>query len=574
MFRQLLIMMLVLGFALCGSQNILAAKKVAFLVGVNKYKKPGFRNLSYAERDVSEMSKQLKTFGFDVTLILGKEATKTKLESTIDKLVEPLTKEDLILVMLTGHGVQRTGGDAFYCPFDAIAEKDETLFSLSKLLKTTLAPNVGTKLLLIDACRNDPDAGRGRSGGIQGKVIALPEDTAVMFSCRSGQQSFENDQIKHGIFTFCVLEALQGGAINHGEISWSDLQSRVKRKMSSSDMTKYIPKGRRQTPIPAGGVPYTVLARVEIVKPKPVEMSKPNSVIMSNPKVEEKAKPKNPLEPSLLVVPFIEEQAKAKQTEWAIYLKRKPTITNSIGMTFNIIPPGEFKMGHSKSSEELSKLLFSKAKSVDDEYLHTVRLTKPYYLGVTEVTQRQWKSVMRTEPWKDKKDIKEGDDYPATFVSWEDAQKFIEKLGQSERVSNYRLPTEAEWEYACRAGSDEIYCFGDSPQRLESYAWYEKNSMGYSKPFAHRVKLRRDNIFGLYDIHGNVSEWCLDWYGKDYYKKSPLSNPSGPITESDTRVFRGGDFANSAWLSRSAHRSSYAPKSKNDLIGFRLVRTP
>lgn len=562
-----LIITCAISFIYCTPQTVQAAKKVAFLVGVNKYKKPGFRNLAYAERDVSEMSKQLKSFGFDVTLILGKDATKTKLDTTINKLVAPLSKEDLILVMLTGHGVQRTGGDAYYCPYDANAGDDATLFSLSKLLNTTLAPNVGTKLLLIDACRNDPDPGRGRSGGIQGKRITLPEDTAVMFSCKSGQQSFENDEIKHGVFTYCVLQSLNEGAKNGGEISWLGLLSRVNRKMASADATKYIPKGRRQTPIPAGGVPFTVLARVKIIKPKASSETAP--AMKKNPPAKAVVRS----QPDLLVVPFTKKQAQAKQTEWAKHLKLKSTTTNSIGMKFNLTPPGEFEMGRVKNSYELASAFKTKKENFADEYPHKVRLTKPYYMGTTEVTQEHWLKVMKTLPWRESDQVKLGNDFPATFVSWEDAIKFIEALNQKEdRV--YRLPTEAEWEYACRAGSNTMYCYGDSQETMKTFAWFERNTVFAKEDYAHLVGQKQANNFGLFDVHGNVWEWCADGYNENFYRTSPADNPVELNATTGNRVIRGGSWLNHSRILRSGDRSMTIPQDRSKVIGFRIVLEP
>lgn len=615
MFRQALIVGLALGFSLSGSQNVFAAKKVAFLVGVNKYLKNEFRDLSYAERDVTEVAKELRKQGFETTVVLGKQATKANLDRTILNLIKPLGKEDTILVMLTGHGIQKTKGDAYYCPYDALSQDTTTLFSLGVLIDKTLAPNVGRKFLLIDACRNDPDPSRGKSAGIQGKRITLPEDTAVIFSCKSGQQSFENDQIKHGVFTYCVLDALRGSAANAGEVSWSDLEGYVKRKMASNDIKKLIPAFRRQTPIDAGGVEYTVIARVEISKPKvtvkPVPKMKPE---VPKPEV---SKPKIPVadgkKPTLLVSPFSKKQADAKQAEWATYLKKETTITNSVGMKFNLIPPGEFKMGRSKSVEDLVKLEVSDSskdlilkhlgkelgqtmvkdltrttvEQIEDEIPHKVRLTKPYYFGTTEVTRKQWKSVMGTEPWrlhyyqivigelegKGERDPM-SDEYPVTSVSWEDAQKFIEKLNQKEG-GKYRLPTEAEWEYACRAGSESMYCFGDSLETLKSYAWIDPNTKDVNERYAHRVGLKLPNNFGLFDVHGNVYEWCSDFYSKDYYKNSPLIDPLGVgKAASGNRVLRGGSWDNHFMNVRSADRYNRTPTYLYLNVGFRLSRTP
>lgn len=288
-----------------------ASKKVAFLVGVNEYKKPGFRNLEYAESDVNEVSKKLKKLGFEITVFQGKEATKAKLDLAILNIVKQLGKKDMIVVMLAEHGQQTAGGDAFFCPYDASTNDETTLLSLSSLIDDTLAPNVGTKLLLVDACRNDPDPGRGRAGGIEGRQIALPKNTAILFSCSEGEQSFEHEKLKQGVFTHCVLDALSGGAANNGELDWFGVLAHVSRKMNSKEIKQFIPKGRVQTPIPASRVPHTVLGRIDTneFKPKDSPLVVPKTTVMSKT-------PKKSVEPPLKhSVEHVKQSAnKMKQT--------------------------------------------------------------------------------------------------------------------------------------------------------------------------------------------------------------------------------------------------------------------
>ena len=153
---------------------------------------------------------------------------------------------------------------------------------------------------------------------------------------------------------------------------------------------------------------------------------------------------------------------------------------------------------------------------------HPVRITKPFYLGKYLVTQEQWEAVMDGNPSKFKRSQN-----PVENVSWEDCQQFLGRLNKRERNQSgkFRLPTEAEWEYACRAGSETKYCFGDSAKQLGEYAWY-RDSSGGDKP--HPVGQRKPNAWGLYDMHGNVWEWCQDWYGVGYYANSPTNDPIGP----------------------------------------------
>ena len=241
-------------------------------------------------------------------------------------------------------------------------------------------------------------------------------------------------------------------------------------------------------------------------------------------------------------------------------------MTVEIGMKLVYIPAGELMMG--SPSDEDSR--------GDDESLHRVRISKGFWMGQTEVTQRQWKAVMDSNPSYFK-----GDDLPVDEVSWNDAMEFCKKLSRFEG-RQYRLPTEAHWEYACRAGSSTAYCFGDSPvvgdpisgrrpetlSQLSDYAWYESNCGG-SQP----VGQKKPNAFGLYDMHGNVWEWCQDWYGEDYYSISPAVNPSGP-SSGKTRVLRGGSWSDYARCCRCADRGMYRPSSWSNSGGFRVVVLP
>jgi sulfatase modifying factor 1 len=257
------------------------------------------------------------------------------------------------------------------------------------------------------------------------------------------------------------------------------------------------------------------------------------------------------------------------QLKAAAVLARAP-ITNSIGMTLNIIPAGTFLMGSPETEEGHQ----------DDEHQHQVTITKPFYMQTTEVTQGQWKEVMGTEPWKGQeysKYVKEGANYPATYVSWNDAVAYCEKLREKEGKT-YRLPTEAEWEYACRAGTKTARNFGDDEKVLGDYAWYDKNAWDIDEKYAHQVGQKNPNAFGLFDTHGNVWEWCHDYYDEVYYKQSSeiakyifIKDPTGPVTGS-SRVVRGGYWSGDARDTRSASRNTSVAVLRDRTVGFRLVR--
>ena len=237
-----------------------------------------------------------------------------------------------------------------------------------------------------------------------------------------------------------------------------------------------------------------------------------------------------------------------------------PSFTNTFDMTFKEIPAGTFMMGSPEGEPDRDSA----------EHQHPVTISKAFYMQTTEVTQGQWKAVMGTEPWKGKSFVKEGPNYPATYISWHDAVAYCKKLSEKESKT-YRLPTEAEWEYACRAGTQTRWSFGNDEKVLGDYAWYDKNANGNGESYAHQVRLKKPNAFGLYDMHGNVFEWCNDYYGGDYYKQSLEQDPQGPESGS-VRVRRGGAWINRTRYPCSARRSYFGDDYGDSRNGFRLVR--
>ena len=235
-------------------------------------------------------------------------------------------------------------------------------------------------------------------------------------------------------------------------------------------------------------------------------------------------------------------------------------VTNSIAMTFYSIRPGTFKMG-SPTGEP---------GRYSGETQHRVTLSQFFYMQTTEVTQGQWEKVMGNNPSQLSSC---GDGCPVETVSWDDAHDFIKKLNDMENTDKYRLPTEAEWEYAARAGSKTAFAngkitkpYGDAPN-LDKMGWYFENSNNTTHP----VALKQPNAWGLYDMHGNVLEWCQDWYGP--YSSGAVTDPTGPSSGS-YRMGRGGCWDDVAMMCRSANRDPGIPGSRSRLLGFRLARIP
>ena len=305
--------------------------------------------------------------------------------------------------------------------------------------------------------------------------------------------------------------------------------------------------------------------------------------------------------PPPAIAPFHAGQAQAHQAAWAKYLGVPVEYENSIGMKLRLIPPGEFLMGSTPEEIEAA-LRFAGEDQVWRERinrkapLHRVILTQPVYAGVTEVTQAQYEQVMGTNPsyysasgqGKDAVTGLETGNYPVESVSWNDAAEFCAKLSQQEQlepfdsrstetvtalgVTGYRLPTEAEWEHACRAGTTMRFWSGDEDSDLLRAGWFLGNSGGRT----HAVRELTANPFGLSDVHGNVWEWVQDGWDPAYYSRfieNAAVDPQGSSSGISYRVKRGGCWGSSAWSCRAAKRFTNLPDTRNLCMGFRVVMT-
>lgn len=335
---------------------------------------------------------------------------------------------------------------------------------------------------------------------------------------------------------------------------------------------------------------------------------------------EKPTRPTPSIPPPLAKAPFNAQEAREHQDAWAKYLGTKLVEPNSIGMQLALIPPGEFKMGSSdedialalKIAEE-TKLDAASVQRIQDEGpQHLVRITKPFRLGIHEVTMGQFRKFVEQSGYKTQaeefggtSDVTKADDpritpakmklnwrtpgyevgenSPVTQVSWNDAVVFCNWLSDQEQLTpsyvresnnwalvaqpqGYRLPTEAEWEYACRAGTTTPFSFGADWKDLNKSGWSRSNAVGRSGA----VGLLRANPFGLYDMHGNVWEWCHDWHDKNWYERSPADDPRGPVGPS-YKLSRGGGWPFSSVQCRSSNRDFLLPAYRGDSRGFRVA---
>jgi formylglycine-generating enzyme required for sulfatase activity len=258
------------------------------------------------------------------------------------------------------------------------------------------------------------------------------------------------------------------------------------------------------------------------------------------------------LKPPAAEAPFDAARARGHQEAWAGHLGVGVDVTNSVGMRLTLIPPGTFSMGAEDGNPRRIPV-------------HEVRISQPFFLGMHEVTNAQWRRVMGSTPshWED-------EDRPVEHVTWDDAMDFCRHLSElpAERAAGrvYRLPTEAEWEYACRAGTNTSFSFGEDSSLLDDHGWFAGNS----GMMTHPVGLKTPNPWGLHDMHGNVGEWCSDWY--HVYPSFAVADPQGP-PGGTMRVRRGGGWISPAEDCVSVNRIRNAPAFHNDRLGLRVVLT-
>ncbi|MDA1016077.1 MAG: SUMF1/EgtB/PvdO family nonheme iron enzyme [Planctomycetota bacterium] len=524
--------LLTLGFALSSSGMSFAADRYALLVGVKKYgSSSGLRSLEFTESDVEELGKILLTTGFKqrnittLTQTRGIEDTRffpsrSNILKELDNLLKITEPADTVLIAFSGHGVKfKDAKPSYFCPMDARIGDRANLLSLDDVfakLKDEKTCKARQRLLICDACRNDPIADQAKAGDSVTRPTPLkpPGGIAALYSCSEGQKAYEDQTFKSGLFFHYINEGLRGAADFDKDNAVSPLELAL--------YTKREVKQRARAEFQAVQLPESFVNVTEFSIPLP------------------------------------------------------GLFRNSIGMKFALIPGGEFMMGSPESEE----------KRYTSEHQHRVRITRAFHLGVFEVTQAQYERVMGKNPSsfsssggnKDQVTGKDTGEFPVERVSWEDAVEFCRRLSNlpAERAAGntYRLPTEAEWEYACRAGTTTPFSFGSVLNGKQANCSgnypYGTDTKGPYLQRTMRVGSFAPNAFGLYDMHGNVWEWCSDWYDSDYYKNSPVSDPKGPGA-GQFRVLRGGSWYVDAGFCRSAVRYGFSPDYRFNGLGFRVA---
>jgi len=538
----------------------ITGQRWAVLVGVNDYAELG--DLQYCKADAAALRDRLVEVGFpeDNVILLadgagdaGRLPLKGNIEDAIRDVLRAAGKGDLVLVSFSGHGVH-LDGKTFLCPTGAkLARPDETMIALADVYRDLDASRASRKLLWVDACRDDPRPKGSKSAAAHAKSVAgvvaslkaPPEGILTLASCKAGQVSWEERTFGHGLFMHYLLEGLAGKADQEERGNRDRRVSILELYNYANIKTTRFTLNDRQKSLQTPELFGKIIGDFDIVEPPP-------------------GPPKE--------------------------------LTNSIGVKLKLIPAGEFLMGSPESE---------KVRHDDEGPQHRVRITRPFYLGVHEVTVGQFREFVEDTGYKteaesgekkgaygwnpDKEEFgfneeyswrnagfPQADEHPVVNVSWNDAREFCRWLSRKED-QKYRLPTEAEWEYACRAGTTTRYYHGDDPEGLAKVGnvadgtakakfsnWTTIESRdGYA--FTAPVGSFRANGFGLYDMHGNVWEWCANWYDDEYYAASPVDDPKGPATGS-RRVIRGGSWNDRPRFCRSAFRSWRPPVFRNSWI--------
>lgn len=536
------------------SQVAPAGKKYAILVGVNEYQHERLPNLKYAERDVEELAKILEPAGYKVTLLTGsapsgkRRATKLAIETQIKEILNATQKGDIVLLAFAGHGLQfEDQPDAYFCPVDARPFKDEaaSLVSLSGIYDRLNKSFAGMKVLLVDACRNEPGKRGVRSGIDADNAPRPPSGVAALFSCRAGEVAHESDAVRHGIFFHHVIEGLQGKAVNsRGMVTFASMADHVSHCVVE-DVPKLVGGGARQSPN---------LKADYSTEPVLVTMNVPAHPIASAAIEAPKSTPR--IEAGL-------EPLKGRETTI--------DLGNGVKMEFVRIPAGKFMMG----SPNWDVDAFDEEKPQ-----HEVRISKDFWLGKYPVTQEEYQQVIGSNPshfattGAGKDVIKDMDTkrFPVENATWDEAKEFCRKL-TSLHMRKMQLPSEAQWEYACRAGTQTRFNFGNSCNGTEANCCGSSPLgtpvKGPSLVRTCRVGSYPPNAWGLFDMHANVGQFCEDYYDSKFYSKANSPDPVCRDSSLESFVIRGGTWEGSPKAARSACRLPGFP-GRNPDYGFRV----
>lgn len=563
LMSRILLLLLAASTCMCVANETLAKDRYALLVGVSKYMNSGMSSLRFPEKDASGLGEVLRTGGYEVETLIGENATRSAIHAKFDAIRKQTKNKGIMILGLFGHGseVDKPGGDELakegaYCPYDTelraakdlqgrdligrdgktIYEPDpKSLISLPEIFSKFQSPGAEHRILLIDCCHPNLNQDSSRLLGFGFKSDDLPMNTSVIFGSSPNEHAIEHPDWGHGAFTKGLLDNLPLLAS----------QGKVTTELLAEKLREGVPK---------------MVARVSSTETQSPRLFTTDSVDVQLTFPKQQSKVPMPDPPSVTKDEHPDLPAGTDAGDG-----REVTLPGGGKLKLIWCPPGAFTMGS--------------PFALGDETPVEETVKNGFWLGQTEVTQRQWTDVMQTRPWEQRSELnlyKSGATFPAVYIKHGEAMSFCIKLTEIDRRSGklpvgwkYALPTEVQWEYACRAGTRTEFSHEGDHSSLGEYAWFKKNSDDAGEKFAHAVATKKPNQWGLYDMHGNVTEWCEDWYvprvledekERQYYPRV-------------RRVIRGGSWAFVATSLRSAERGMCAPETSYFTTGFRLAMT-
>ncbi len=544
-----------------------AQDRFALVIGNSAYSTGSLRN---PVNDADAVSQALKDLGFAV--MLHKNADRRTMAKALRDFRRKLTSKSAAFFFYAGHGIQ-VAGENYLVPIGADPQEEYEVrfscFPVAQVLSALEESESSLKVVVLDCCRNNPfKRSWSRSSSAKGlaTINQVPDGTLIAFATAPGKEAADGTG-KNSPYTRNLCKVLKSRPPGGLELvdAFRDASRAVKQEIGQRPWLNM----------------EASLRDFYLWRPPAISSNSPPNSGMASPL------------PNIPALPLPELPSTNLEEE----------ITNSIGMRLRLIPAGEFMMG---SPED------EKGRGDEEGPQHRVRITKPFYIGITEVTVGQFRAFVEATGYKSdaERDEKGGwgwnesigdfekdsrytwrnpgfpqtDDHPVVNVSWNDAVAFCKWLSRKEGRT-YRLPTEAEWEYACRAGTTTAYYHGEDPEGLaavgnvadetakEKFSGWTTISGRDGYIFTAPVARFRPNAFGLYDMHGNVWEWCSDWYDYEYYASSPSSDPLGPVTGFLSRVYRGGAWDILPGGCRSAYRCASYPEVRSYNRGFRVARS-